>query len=74
MRKEVEVKIEALQKELEAILERMPKADKSGRGELSELNEEVAQARRRGGARRPQGGVSAICRRCSNFCRPPAAT
>ena len=43
MRKEVEVKIEALQKELEAILERMPKVDKSRRGELSELNEEVAR-------------------------------
>jgi lon-related putative ATP-dependent protease len=43
MRKEVENKIEALQKELEGILERMPKADKKRRGELSVLNEEVAR-------------------------------
>jgi hypothetical protein len=39
MRKEVEHKIEALQKDLEAILERMPKADKKRRAELSVLNE-----------------------------------
>ncbi len=44
MRKEVEAKIEALQKELAAILERMPKADKKRRAQLSELNEEVAKA------------------------------
>jgi lon-related putative ATP-dependent protease len=44
MRKEVEHKIEALQKELEAILERMPKADKMRRAQLSELNEEVAKS------------------------------
>jgi len=43
MRREVEVKIEALQKELEGILERMPKADKKRRSQLSELNEEVAR-------------------------------
>jgi lon-related putative ATP-dependent protease len=43
MRKDVEHKIENLQKELEAILERMPKADKKRRAHLSELNEEVAQ-------------------------------
>jgi lon-related putative ATP-dependent protease len=43
MRKDVEVKIETLQKELEAILERMPKADKKRRSQLSELNEEVAR-------------------------------
>ncbi len=43
MRKEVEVKIEGLQKELESILERMPKADKKRRAQLSELNEEVAK-------------------------------
>jgi lon-related putative ATP-dependent protease len=43
MRKDVEAKIEALQKELEAILERLPKADKKRRAELSELNEEVAR-------------------------------
>src|SRR5262249_37626229 len=36
-------KIEALQKQLEAILERMPKADKKRRAQLSELNEEVAK-------------------------------
>ena len=43
MRKDVEAKIQALQKELGSILERMPKADKRRRGELSELNEEVAK-------------------------------
>ena len=43
MRKDVEIKIEALQKELASILERMPKADKKRRGNLSELNEEVAR-------------------------------
>jgi len=43
MRKEVEAKIEALQKELESILERMPLADKKRRADLSELNEEVAR-------------------------------
>ena len=42
MRKDVEHKIEGLQKELESILERMPKADKQRRARLSELNEEVA--------------------------------
>jgi lon-related putative ATP-dependent protease len=43
MRKDVEHKIEGLQKELESILERMPKADKQRRARLSELNEEVAK-------------------------------
>ena len=43
MRKEVEQKIEALQKELEAILERVPKSDKQRRRRTSELNEEVAK-------------------------------
>jgi lon-related putative ATP-dependent protease len=43
MRKEVEAKVEGLQKELGAILERMPKADKKRRAHLSELNEEVAK-------------------------------
>ena len=43
MRKDVETKIEALQKELASILERMPKADKERRAQLSELNEEVAK-------------------------------
>jgi lon-related putative ATP-dependent protease len=43
MRRDVEHKIEGLQKELESILERMPKADKQRRARLSELNEEVAK-------------------------------
>ncbi len=43
MRKDVEIKIEALQKELASILERMPKADKERRAKLSELNEDVAK-------------------------------
>jgi predicted ATP-dependent protease len=43
MRKDVETKIEALQKELASILERMPKADKERRAHLSELNEDVAK-------------------------------
>ena len=43
MRKEVEHKIEALQKDLEAILERMPKADKKRRADLSVLNEDVSK-------------------------------
>jgi lon-related putative ATP-dependent protease len=42
MRKQVEQRIEALQKELEAIIERMPKSDKQRRAKVSELNEEVA--------------------------------
>jgi lon-related putative ATP-dependent protease len=42
MRKQVEQRIEGLQKELEAIIERMPKSDKQRRAKLSELNEEVA--------------------------------
>jgi len=43
MRKDVEGKIEALQVELASILERMPKADKARRSQLSELNEDVAK-------------------------------
>jgi lon-related putative ATP-dependent protease len=43
MKKEVEKKIETLQKELESILERMPKSEKQRRARLSELNEEVAR-------------------------------
>jgi lon-related putative ATP-dependent protease len=43
MRKDVEAKVEALQKELAGILERMPKADKRRRAQLTELNEEVAR-------------------------------
>jgi len=42
MRKQIEQRIEALQKELAEILERMPKSDKERRGKLSELNEEIA--------------------------------
>ncbi len=42
MRKQVEQRIEVLQKELESIIERMPKSDKQRRAKLSELNEEVA--------------------------------
>jgi lon-related putative ATP-dependent protease len=42
MRQDVERRIEALQKELEQILERLPKSDKERRGRLSELNAEVA--------------------------------
>ncbi len=42
MRKAVEAKIEGLQKELERILEAVPKSDKLRRNRLSELNEEVA--------------------------------
>jgi lon-related putative ATP-dependent protease len=43
MRREVEAKIDALQKELGDILSRVPKADKKRRDALSELNEEVAR-------------------------------
>lgn len=42
MQKGVQAKIEALQKELEHILETVPKTDKQRRNRLSELNEEVA--------------------------------
>ena len=42
MRKGVEAKIEALQKELEQILQAVPKSDKVRRARLSELNEDVA--------------------------------
>jgi lon-related putative ATP-dependent protease len=42
MRKDVETRIEALQKELEQILERMPKSDKERRAKLSDLNTDVA--------------------------------
>lgn len=42
MRKEVEARIEGLQKELEGILERVPKTDKLRHARLSELNTEVA--------------------------------
>ncbi len=42
MKKGVEAKIEGLQKELEKILEAVPKTDKQRRARLSELNEEIA--------------------------------
>ncbi|MBS0243163.1 MAG: AAA family ATPase, partial [Proteobacteria bacterium] len=42
MRKEVETRIESLQKELEQILEKMPKSDKQRRNRVNELNTEVA--------------------------------
>ena len=42
MRSDVEKRIESLQKELEQILERLPKSDKQRRARLSELNAEVA--------------------------------
>jgi lon-related putative ATP-dependent protease len=41
MRKDVEAKIEALQKELEAILEQVPRVDKARRGQLTTLNTEL---------------------------------
>jgi lon-related putative ATP-dependent protease len=44
MRREIEAKVEALQRELGTILERLPKTDKKRRALLSELNEEVAKA------------------------------
>src|SRR5690606_37038809 len=43
MRKNVQAKIEALQKELEAILEQVPKSDKLRRNRLRELNQEMAE-------------------------------
>ncbi len=42
MQKGVQTKIEGLQKELEQILETVPKSDKQRRNRLSDLNEEVA--------------------------------
>ena len=42
MRTDVEKRIEVLQKELEQILERLPKSDKQRRAKLSDLNAEVA--------------------------------
>ncbi len=44
MRRDVESKIVVLEKELSAILERLPAADKKRRAQLSELNEEIATA------------------------------
>ncbi|MGE0627276.1 MAG: Lon protease family protein [Hyphomicrobiaceae bacterium] len=44
MRKDVEARIEVLQKELEQLLERVPKSDKQRRAKLGELNEDVARS------------------------------
>ncbi len=44
MRREIEGRIEALQKELEAALSQAPKADKARRGRTAQLNEEVSRA------------------------------
>jgi lon-related putative ATP-dependent protease len=44
MRRDVENKIAALEKELGQVLERLPRAEKKRRAQLSELNEEVATA------------------------------
>jgi lon-related putative ATP-dependent protease len=44
MRREIEAKVEALQRELGVILERLPKTDKQRRAQLKDLNEEVAKA------------------------------
>jgi len=41
MRKDVEAKIEVLQKELEAILEQVPRVEKARRNQLSTLNAEI---------------------------------
>jgi lon-related putative ATP-dependent protease len=43
MRRDVETKIAALEKELGQVLERLPRSDKKRRSQLSELNEEVAK-------------------------------
>lgn len=43
MRRDVETKIAALEKELAQVLERLPRSDKRRRAQLSELNEEVAK-------------------------------
>jgi len=44
MRREIEARIEALQKELEAALSQVPKADKVRRTRTAQLNEEVSRA------------------------------
>jgi lon-related putative ATP-dependent protease len=44
MRREIESKVESLQRELGIILERLPKTDKQRRARLKDLNEEVAKA------------------------------
>ena len=43
MRREIESKVESLQRELGVILERLPKTDKQRRAHLKDLNEEVAK-------------------------------
>ena len=44
MRREIEARIETLQKELETALAHAPKADKARRGRTSQLNDEVSRA------------------------------
>lgn len=44
MRRDVEAKIAALEKELAQVLERLPRSDKRRRSQLSELNEELAKS------------------------------
>ena len=73
MRKEVETKIEALQKELASILERMPKADKERRAQLSELNEDVAKHAVDEALDDLLASFSDVPGR-STMCAPPAAT
>ena len=74
MRKDVESKIEALQKELEAILERLPKTDKKRRAQLQRAQRGGGQARRSRGARRPAWRRSPTCPRPRLTSRPPAPT
>ena len=44
MRRDIEAKVEVLQRELSTILERLPKTDKQRRARMKDLNEEVAKA------------------------------
>ena len=44
MRRDIESKVEVLQRELSTILERLPKTDKQRRARMKDLNEEVAKA------------------------------
>jgi len=44
MRRDIEAKVEVLQRELSTILERLPKTDKQRRTRMKDLNEEVAKA------------------------------
>ena len=74
MRKEVEAKIEALQKELGAILERMPKADKKRRGAAERAQRGGGQGRRRAKRSTTWSPRSRTCPQPSTTWRPPAAT